>query len=273
MFGNSISGIGTESHELHRIRRGAIEGFFSKASVRRLEPAVQTVVDKLVARLDDVKRSDRIVNVGNMFSAFTADVVAQYAFARPYGYLDDSDFAPQWHQTIQDIAQNTHFLKQFGWVEPMMRSMPRWFVKIVAPQMMALISMQDVLNHVFYRCSYTDIQQEMHKEIVEIKEELAKGNKPGGRTTIFYDILTNNNLRPQEKQTAYLMDESQVVVAAGTVTTAHILSILTYHLIDNPEILEKLQSELRTVMPDSQTQATWQQLESLPYMVCHNPIH
>ena len=64
------------------------------------------------------------------------------------------------------------------------------------------------------------------------------------------------------------MDEAQIVVAAGTVTTAHILSVTFFHIINNPEILAKLQGELRTVMPDTQTQAPWHKLEQLPYLVC-----
>lgn len=103
--------------------------------------------------------------------------------------------------------------------------------------------------------------------MIEVKDELAKGNKPKGQKTIFYDILTSDNLRPQEKETAYLMDESQTLIAAGTVTTAHILTTLTFHLLDNPEILKKLQAELQTVVSDGQSRVPWQQLEQLPYMV------
>ena len=37
--------ISTLSHELHRQRRAATAPFFSKASIQRLEPSVQSVVD------------------------------------------------------------------------------------------------------------------------------------------------------------------------------------------------------------------------------------
>ena len=105
---------------------------------------VQSVVEKLVARLQDVKGTGRVINVGHMFSAFTTDVITQYSFARPYGYLDEPDFAPHWHQAIVGVSQLSHFLKQFGWVEPVLRSMPIWMVKIVSPQMMDLIALQEV---------------------------------------------------------------------------------------------------------------------------------
>ena len=107
---------------------------------------------------------------------------------------------------------------------------------------------------------------------MKVKAELDKGYKPTGQTTIFIDILTNDKIRPQEKETAFLMDEAQNVVGAGTVTTAHILSVITFHLLDNPEVLSKLQSELRAVMPDSESQPKWHQLERLPYLVRYSPV-
>ena len=146
MFGKTISGLGTESHELHRIRRGALANFFSKVSVQRFEPVVQSVVDRLVDRLQQVRVADVPVNLLDVFSSFTADVISQYSFAKPYGYLDDPHFAPHWHRTMMDVSQNSHLLKQFGWLEPLMRSMPIWLAQIFTPQMMSLIYMQEVLS-------------------------------------------------------------------------------------------------------------------------------
>lgn len=39
---------------------------------------------------------------------------------------------------------NGHVLKQFGFLMPMMKAMPKWMVKITQPQMMALIDFQEV---------------------------------------------------------------------------------------------------------------------------------
>ncbi|MCJ1247251.1 hypothetical protein MMC30_004465 [Trapelia coarctata] len=249
-FGTTLSSVGTESHELHRIRRGALSNFFSKGSVQRLEPVVQSTIDKLVTRLEDRKGSNRAINVIDMFAAFTADVIGQYAFARPFGYLDHPDFAPFWHKLMMDSSEISLLRKQFGWVESVVGSMPVPLLQIVSPGMLAS----------------NNLKKKTSEGIEQVKEELERGHKPNGQTTIFLDILTNDGLRPQEKETNYLVDEAVTVVAAGTVTTAHTLSVITFHLLNNPEMLRKLQSELHTVMPDGQGQAKWQQLEQLPYL-------
>ena len=51
MFGNYDSAFATVGHRLHRWRRCAFSSFFSRASVRRLEPLIQTLVDKLCDKL------------------------------------------------------------------------------------------------------------------------------------------------------------------------------------------------------------------------------
>ncbi len=48
-----------------------------------------------------------------------------------------------------------------------------------------------------------------------MKDDIANGRKPTGQRTIFYDMLTNDQVRPEEKETTHLMNEVQIVVAAG----------------------------------------------------------
>ena len=52
-----------------------------------------------------------------------------------------------------------------------------------------------------------------------------------------------------------------------TTTTAHTLSVLTFHILHDPEILKRLQRELESVMPEPDSQPRWSELEQLPYLV------
>lgn len=51
--------------------------------------------------------------------------------------------------------------------------------------------------------------------MLEIKKDLAEGQKSAGQKTIFYDILTNDGIRPQDKGTERLVAEALSVVGAG----------------------------------------------------------
>ena len=110
----------------------------------RLEPGIQSVVEKLVSRFEGLKGSGKNINLLDVYASLTGDIIGQYAFAQPYGFLDDPDFSPYWHKLMMGVSQNGHMLKQFGWMMPLMTAMPTWLVKIVQPQMMTLIEFQQV---------------------------------------------------------------------------------------------------------------------------------
>ncbi len=149
MVQSGSASFSTLSHELHRQRRAAIAPFFSKASIRRLEPLVQSVVDKLVLRLGALQGSGTLVVLINLFSALTADIIFEYSFARSPLFMDSPDFAPEWHDAIKKMSINTHVIKQFGWLGRGMQNMPLWAVKAVFPRFMPVLAVKNV-NHPSY---------------------------------------------------------------------------------------------------------------------------
>lgn len=116
--------------------------------------------------------------------------------------------------------------------------------------------------------------QGFRKQAFDVQQAIAAGEgKPSPEnTSIFHEILLNPETRPQEKELDYLQDEAQTIIAAGTVTTGHVLSMTTFYILDNPAILQKLQSELEPLFPTPWPSTTtspppsWQRLEQLPYL-------
>lgn len=163
---------------------------------------------------------------------------------------------------------NGHVLKQFGWMMPLMKSMPDWLVKILNPKLMTLIGWQKVDCYTITAQSEqrTDIRQDFRKQVIQVKKDIAAGEKPKGQTTIFYDVLTNPDVRPQEKTDDHLQDEAQTVIGAGTVTTGHILAYVSFYIINNPAIRSKLEAELSDIMSQTNGKPKWSQLEQLPYL-------
>jgi cytochrome P450 len=69
--GIPASTFGTESHALHRHRRGALNPFFSRQNVMKLVPVVEERVKALVQRLKALGEQGEIVSLEYAFSAFT----------------------------------------------------------------------------------------------------------------------------------------------------------------------------------------------------------
>ena len=64
-----------------------------------------------------------------------------------------------------------------------------------------------------------------------------------------------------------MTQEAQVIIGAGADTTAHALSTITFHLLNSPEKLLKLQKELKEAFVDGNTAMKLTAVEKFPYLV------
>lgn len=144
MFGNSQSGFGTVSHDLHRLRRNALNPFFSKAAIGRMEPLIRDLIERLCGRFDKARQSGEVVNTLHAYAALTTDIITGYCFGTSYGCLEDEGWKWEWPAAMVESTRSCHLNKQFKWVFPMMQATPEWIVKKVNPAVMNLISFQKV---------------------------------------------------------------------------------------------------------------------------------
>ena len=73
-FGIPGATFSTVAHDQHKVRRAALNNFFSMASVRRLQPLLDERVAKLLERFrgfKDVKGSDGMIKLDYAYAAFT----------------------------------------------------------------------------------------------------------------------------------------------------------------------------------------------------------
>ena len=144
MFGLKYAFVSTLDHDLHRMRRNAFSRYFSKASLQRLEPGIQSVLDLMLSRLENIRGTGKVINLLGLYTCLTGDIISQYAFAHPHGLLDDPDFSPHWYRIMMSITRNTHLLKQFGFLMPLVMATPEWLSKSTIPGMKMLIDLRKV---------------------------------------------------------------------------------------------------------------------------------
>jgi hypothetical protein len=88
--------------------------------------------------------------------------------------------------------------------------------------------------------------------------------------TIFHDLLDSRALPEKDKSLERFAQEAQVLLIAGTVTTATSLaSAIVYLLLDEKRLII-LMEELEGAMPDITKPASEAELEALPYLVSSN---
>ena len=249
MFGTPNSIIATLDHDVHRRRRNAYANFFSKQSIRRYSPVVQSCVDKLCGRLKEHQSAGEKINLMHAFTALTGDVVTEYSFPASYGLLDQADFAPEYYELWMSILSGSHLLKQFPWIFPMMSSFPLWFVEKYLPDLA-----------VSYRWHKTWAEQ-----IQNIKNGKDDSAIRRGRPSIF-ETLLDSDLPLFDKSVGRLVEDAQTLVGAGSITTSLSLALATYYIISDEQVQAKLMEELTHEMPDPNTILSLTELEKLPYL-------
>ncbi len=78
--------------------------------------------------------------------------------------------------------------------------------------------------------------------------------------------IFDSDLPPEEKAIFRLTGEGSAILAAGTETTSWALTVMTYYLLTQPDVLRRLTAELSAAVPDPHHLPSWSALEQLPYL-------
>ena len=101
---------------------------------------------------------------------------------------------------------------------------------------------------------------------VEVQNLIDGRATKSSHKTIFEELI-ESNLPPEEKGVNRLAEEGFALILAGADTSTQALLHISFHLLDNPEILGRLQAELRQAIPDPHSPLKWQELEKLTFLV------
>lgn len=86
------------------------------------------------------------------------------------------------------------------------------------------------------------------------------------KSSIFHHIL-RSGLPESEKDPARLKREAFALLAAGTITTTGTLALITYFILENPTIENRLREDLKEVTACYPKEVPrWADLEKIPYL-------
>lgn len=239
------------SHDHHRLRRSGLNHFFSKSAISHNASAlISDKVERLCQRFSEACKAGEVVRLDAAYMALTMDIITHYAFGESYNYLAEPDFKLEWKDTVIGGSASGAFIRQFPWAFPIMKSVPLNIMNYLAPEASLLLQWQKMVR----------------RQVDTIIGNNRSGSKAHG--TIFQALL-DSDLPPEEKSADRLQDEAQTLVGAGSETTAKTLTIVTFYLLQNKSMLEKLRQELSTVDLKSLNSAhdVLSEVERLPYMV------
>ena len=90
-----------------------------------------------------------------------------------------------------------------------------------------------------------------------------------GEIRTVFDINLDPNLEKGQFTPTVdeMVSDAFALLMAGTDTTAFAVVVITWALLNNPQMMQRLKAELRAVMPGRQDTLDWAGLEKLPYLV------
>ncbi|KAL8795788.1 MAG: hypothetical protein Q9195_001840 [Heterodermia aff. obscurata] len=233
-------------HDTHRMRRTALNPYFSKASVNKLETINREKVSTLLERFEKHRALGNPIALSIILRALTSDIINEYAFGSSGNNLDRDDYNASFYESIAAFFEVAPAAMHCGWLGPVLDALPSSLMVKLSPAIGTLYQMRKVW----------ETQIEKIRIAVDMDDN---------ESTIFHGVL-NSDLPDFEKTTGRLRQEAELIVMAGVDTTASTLSAIIYHLLADPKILGKLRAELLTAIPDPTSPPRYPTIEALPYL-------
>ncbi|KFY41446.1 hypothetical protein V494_02993, partial [Pseudogymnoascus sp. VKM F-4513 (FW-928)] len=255
-FGLPDAIFSTPGAELHRSRRQAMAGFFSRQRLRETQGRVNTLVDRVSHRVSkEYAGCNRVLDIGDMFSSLAVDIVTELCFRRCTNCTEAPEFkAPLVNTVINNIwlsHWNAHFRFIIAWIE----LLPDIFIITLAPLIKPILDLKASIAQ-----QVGEILSGMDKSSIGTKDF-----RGSDHDTIFDEMLASK-LPPSELSSDRLTQEAIALTTAGVETVKATITFAIFHTLNNPSIGARLKAELTEAIPDPTIIPPWVDLEKLPYL-------
>ncbi|GAB1313326.1 hypothetical protein MFIFM68171_03536 [Madurella fahalii] len=222
----------------HRRQRRLLAHAFSDKALRGQEDIMKHYIDLFILRLSERAREGEAVDVVRWYNFTTFDLIGDLAFGQPFGCLEKGGY----HPWVAMIFAN---VKSVVYSEVLLRY----------PALKPLVSLLIPQKLVRSRKEHWALSEQT------VKRRLESGNV--SREDFMSYILRHND----EKGMTFgeIVENANVLIVAGSETTATQLSGTTFHLLTNRDKYDKLVKEIRSSF-SSEDEITLLRVNDLVYM-------
>lgn len=194
----------TEDFVHHKLRRDALNPYFSLKAIMNLEHLFTAKRDKLVARFEEALESKEPLNISDALFAFSNDVVRVSCFGSDNGLLDDLAKAKAQRENLARLLTGVPLNRHFPWIG---RGLAKFLPLLLGDKALPP-AVKEMLK----------FRAEAGKDIEAVFAD--KTNDGKGVNSVFYELRDSAILPPQEKTVKRLQDEATLLTMAGTESPA-----------------------------------------------------
>jgi cytochrome P450 len=255
MLGNPEATFATIRSDTHKLRRGALNPFFSPTAISKFQGKIQEAVDKLVERMEKCAPTEDEIPLFYAFRCITVDLIGLYVFGTDLGLMSLPDWGRDFYTSWRGLWNISPLIRQFPWMLDMFMAMPRWLLAIVNKDGLGVVDMFAQVDKLTFQALDDDAK-------IEAGQKKAKPDQPFPR--IICEVARDESLPPSERSPKRLAVEANSLIAAGFETTGHTLTHVMYNILTHPKIFDRLVQELEEAIPDPAKIPPYQTLEKLP---------
>ncbi|KAI2628673.1 cytochrome P450 monooxygenase-like protein [Hypoxylon sp. NC1633] len=205
--------------EVHARQRKALSYAFSPRALRDQEVVIRDYVDMLIRQLDQLgKAGKKGIPINEAYDWLTFDIIGELAFGESFNAIADGR-TPYWISLIFDGMY-------WSLLTSLRKRLP--IMKLVLRFMLPADSAEKNRKHV-------ELTREKAQRRLELGADIGRG-----MSDFFGHMIKNGTITEAE-----LKEQARTLIVAGAETTATTLTAATFQLMRSPEVLAKLQHEIR----------------------------
>ncbi|SPO05597.1 related to isotrichodermin C-15 hydroxylase (cytochrome P-450 monooxygenase CYP65A1) [Cephalotrichum gorgonifer] len=232
---NIISG----DNEAHKRMRRLLSHAFSEKALRNQENVLNHYVDLFITKLKAKAQEGEVIDIVQWYNFATFDLIGDLAFGESFGCLDKGSYHP-WVKMIFESVKVLPF---------------RQIIK-----RLKLTALVPILTPPSLKRSAKEHHQLSHDTAVK---RLDSGNT--SREDFMSYILRHNDSE-KGMTVGEIVENSSILIIAGSETTATLLSGATYYLLTHPQVYNRVVQEIRSTF-QSEEDITMLQVNQLQYMI------
>ncbi|KAG4437369.1 hypothetical protein IFR05_007133 [Cadophora sp. M221] len=249
-FGEDHSSFGMLAYAESKPRKDVLQPMFSRRAILNIQDLVRQNFDHLVEVIAKNDAADKSADLLLAFRCFTVDTVIGFCFAKSVHAMDEPDFKAPIVEAMDASLPTFHLFKHFPLFRKTIFSLPPWLAIKASPETAGLTHLQVILG----------------KQVQDVTANPAS-LQDTSHPTIYHRLLDPESQKgaPIPNATS-LYEEAQTMVFAGGVTVGDTLMTGHFHILDQPELYQKLRKEVASVWPDIDDPPSFEAFETLPLL-------
>ncbi|KAL2063951.1 hypothetical protein VTL71DRAFT_4445 [Oculimacula yallundae] len=246
-FGEDHSSFGMLTYLESKPRKDVLQPMFSRRAILNIQHVVRRSFDHLVEVLTKNNSAGKSADLLLAFRCFTIDTIMAFCFAKSVNAMEEPDFKAPIVEAMDASLPTFHLFKHFPLFRKLIFSLPPWLAIKASPETAGLTHLQDILG-------------KQVQDVTTNPSSLQDASHP----TIYHRLLDLQYQKEgQIPDATSLYEEAQTMVFAGGITVGDTLMTGHFHILSQPELYQKLRSEVLSVWPNLDDPPSIESFETL----------